>query len=287
MTLKEIAARCGARSDAMMSLTPFICAEDGSEYAVWRVTAGGENYVLKRAKPCEAAIYRTYFKEPLPGVPRLLGECCDGGQEYLLVEYVPGEDMTVLGRAELTKALDALIAIQGKYWGAELECEKYSFAHTLERRRERGAYLCDTELQGAYEKFLACYESAPRTLCHDDLLPFNVRISDTGATLIDWECAGILPYPTSVARLLAHCGEGDEPFRMSESDREYAIRYYYEGLLRDRGISYAEFREALQLFFFYEYCEWIMLGNKYPHEADMERYEQYLKKAKAQLPNIK
>ena len=286
--LKDLAIACGVKSCRdKITVTPFISAEDGSEYSVWRVKTENDTFVLKLAKPKELAVYRTFLSEGIYGAPRLLGYTRADSGEYLLMEYAEGEDMTVCSRASLKAALDALIGLQKRYWGLELECPEYSFGYTLERRRERGKYLYDPELDLAYAKYLELYERLPRTLCHDDLLPFNLRISDTGATIIDWECAGMLPYPTSLARLLAHGDEDSELFRMSDADREYAINYYYDGLLRDRGISYTEYRQAMELFFLYEYCEWIMLGNKYPTEADMERYNQYLAKDKAQLRKIK
>lgn len=73
----------------------------------------------------------------------------------------------------------------------------------------------------------------------DDLLPFNVLVAPEGARLIDWEFGGILPYPTSLARLLAHGSEDDtQLFVMQESDRQFAIDYYYTHLISQHGISY-------------------------------------------------
>ena len=75
---------------------------------------------------------------------------------------------------------------------------------------------------------------------------------------IDWEYAGILPYPTSLARLIAH-GEEDESafFFMTQKDKDYAIDYYYEHLLKEKGIGYNAYRKTLDYFLLYEYCEWI------------------------------
>ena len=73
----------------------------------------------------------------------------------------------------------------------------------------RGNSLGDADLERAYERFLQIYGEIPRTLCHDDLLPSMCFCSGDRAVLIDWEYALILPYPTSLARLIAH-GEEDE-----------------------------------------------------------------------------
>ena len=56
---------------------------------------------------------------------------------------------------------------------------------------------------------------------------------------------------------------------------EFAIAYYYNILAKQHGISQEVFRQTLDYFLFYEYCEWIMLGNRYDSRDD-ERYGYYL-----------
>lgn len=259
---------------------PFRNAEDGSNYEVWKVVLDGKVCVLKKAKSRELAVYETFFREAVPGAPRLLKTAGD----YFLMEYAAGEDLCRCTREKLTKALDALIALQDRYWAYE---EAQTFMDSLPGRENRGRYLKDPELEGAYAGYLSLYRSLPRTLCHDDLLPFNVLIAEEGATIIDWETAGILPYPTSLARLIAHGAEEEDAFfYLKEADRAFAIDYYYENLVKNKGITYEDYRHALDYFLLYEYCEWIMLGNRYP-DADMGRYRQYLAKAREHLRAMK
>ena len=138
----------------------------------------------------------------------------------------------------------------------------------------------------AYEKFLKVFLSVPRSLCHDDLLPFNVISNNEKAALIDWECGGILPYPTSFARLIAHTEDNENAlFYMKESDKCYAINYYYEKLLKEKGISYADWLDTLEFFLYYEYCEWIYVGNKY-NVTDGKYFKKYLPIAKLQANKI-
>ena len=144
----------------------------------------------------------------------------------------------------------------------------------------------DSLLEQAYGGFLELYESLPRTLCHDDLLPFNVLVNGNKATIIDWEHAGILPYPTSLVRLIAHGREEEDAFfYMTEADKAFAIDYYYEHLVKSKGISYEDYRRTVDYFLLYEYCEWIMLGSKYPDE-DIPRAREYLAIAKAHIHNL-
>lgn len=268
------------------AITPFKNAEDGQDYAVWKVISNSREYVLKKAKNYELQIYSEFFSGNVIGAPRFLGSVSTGDGDYFLMEYVHGSDLCKCDRASLTKALDALIALHSKYWNTQDKTDVgLSFDEALTKCRERGKYINDAALECEYAEFLSFYESLPRTLCHDDLLPFNVLVTDSGATIIDWEIAGILPYPTSLARLIAHCEESDDAFfYMKDDDKRFAIDYYYENLVKSKGITYEDYLRDLGLFIFYEYCEWIMLGNKYA-DADMERYQKYLTKAKNHIKN--
>ena len=259
-------------------------SEDDSEYKVWKIDLNGKVYVLKKAKEYESEIYSSFFALDEIGAPKLISTVFVEGDCYILMEYIEGRDICHCDRKSLIKALDALIYLQNKYWSSTNKADTaFSFSKSLAHREARAQFLCDAELEGAYGHFLEAYKTLPRTFCHDDLLPFNIIVSEDKATIIDWEIAGILPYPTSFARLIAHTEESNDAFfYMSDEDKQFAINYYYENLVKQHGISYKDYRETLYLFIFYEYCEWIMLGNKY-EDADMDMYSKYLKKAKEHL----
>ena len=264
---------------------PFLREEDGTEYEVWKVTANGETFVLKKAKEAELDIYRTFFREHIPGAPRLIQTIHTEYGDCFLMEFAEGENLCYCARVKLIPALDALIALQERFWNCKTQ-GGVSFEQSLLHRRSRGNYLGDEALERAYDAFLAEFAALPRTLCHDDLLPFNVLVSENTATLIDWETAGVLPYPTSLARLIAHCEEEKSAFfHMTEGDKAFAVDYYYEHLIKSKGISYERYRRSLNLFLLYEYCEWIMLGNKYP-DGDRERHQKYLRKAKEHIKRL-
>ena len=92
---------------------------------------------------------------------------------------------------------------------------------------------------------------------------------------IDWEEAGVLPYPCMLARLLAHGSEhGETPFYMAAEDKAFALDYYYQHLIKDKGISYEEYRRAMALFIFYELTEWVYVYRKY-HKKPDDLYEYY------------
>lgn len=273
--LPEILAKLGLPGITDEAIRAFTVEEDGGAYAVWRIDAGSGSYVLKRAKAFELETYRCFFRDKKPYAPAFYGSCAFDGTEYFLMEYCPGEDLRRCEREKLRKALDALIEMQEEFWQREA---LYGSAFTLEQSlvgiENRGRYLGSKRLEEVYAAFVRIYQTTPRTLCHDDLLPFNLLIGER-AVLIDWEYGGLLPYPTSFARLIAHGREEEGAFfYMTREDRNFAIRYYYDGLIKKHGIPYAEYRRTLDYFLFYEYCEWVMLGNRYDNRSD-ERYGYY------------
>ncbi len=256
-------------------LSAFQNAEDDSNYGAWLVETSDMSYVLKKAKGREALNYKTYFSNQPSYAPILYTSIEVDGNIYLLMEYVPGHDLSKAQREDIILALDAMIAMQEQYW----QCDNSIANDRYSGRANRRNYLKEPTLEQAYDTYLAAFAEMPKTLCHDDLLPFNVIISQERAVLIDWEVAGILPYPTSLARLIAHCSEEDDAFFfMKESDKAFAVDYYFNNFVAKKGITRTQFDRDLALCLLYEYCEWVYVGNKYP-DADQKRPAHYLKLA--------
>lgn len=252
------------------SVISFISAEDGSPYPVWRIDYPDGSFVLKKAKGREIQNYQSYLFEDVSYAPRFYGTTESEGDQYLLLEYIQGTDLTRCNRKDLTAVLDSLVAMQSQFWGREMS------ADALDSRLNRRQYLGNQRLERAYDAFLEDCKQIPSTLCHDDLLPFNVIVSDKRCVFIDWEVGGILPYPTSMARLIAHTEESEDAFFfMTESDRTFAIDYYFEKLVKGRGVAYDTYCRSLDLSLFYEYCEWVYVGNKY-QQPNTQRYQKYL-----------
>ena len=65
---------------------PFINAEDGEEYAVWKVSCTGKTYVLKPAKEYEAEVYSVFLTGGCTYAPKLLARVEQDGQTWLLME---------------------------------------------------------------------------------------------------------------------------------------------------------------------------------------------------------
>lgn len=268
-------------------ITTFKHEEDDSDYAVWKIAEGTVTRALKKTSKRELDVYDAFLTSAERGAPRFYKSIEHDGDLFFLMEYIEGHNLQKCNRESLTAALDALIYLQNMYWERrELQGIGHGFEASLPGRQKRGKYLNDAELEQAYERYLRIYSDIPRTLCHDDFLPFNVLCLNERAVIIDWEYAGILPYPTSLARLIAHSEEDESAFfYMTQEDKDYAIDYYFEHLLKEKGIDYHDYRRALDYFLLYEYCEWIMLGIEY-NDTRCERFQKYYSKAKEHIKKM-
>lgn len=261
--------------------------EDDEPYQVWRIDTDNTKYILKEAKGNESEIYQSILAVLKESFPSLYQVITTEENTYLLMEYIEGENLCKCNRTKLTRALDALISLQQKTWeGQTFDHLENFYDKSLIQRQHRSKYLNDSLLEEAYEKFLSVYQSTSKALCHDDLLPFNIIASDQKAFLIDWESGGVLPYPTSFARLIAHTEDSsDALFYMTQADKDFAVNYYYDNLLKEKGISYTDWLNTLEYFLFYEYCEWVFVGNKY-NATDSKYYQKYLPIAKQQATKL-
>ena len=260
----EILHAMGIPAGQKISISQYHAEENGEPYNVYAVHGDCGRYVLKLAKGDEVAVYTRFLSQAPSYAPRLYAQCPSGDGTWLLLEEIQGMSLTHATRPALQLALDSLVAMQRKFWNADTVRDGLSYAACLEHRKKRGTYLEDPLLERVYDRFLEMYQTVPKTLCHDDLLPFNVLVDERRAVMIDWEVADIMAYPTSLARLIAHgTQQPGSLFYLEERDREFAISYYYQSLLRPLGISYPEYRKAIDLAIFYEYCEWIYVGNRY------------------------
>ena len=234
----------------------FCAEEDGTEYHVWKISTGDIPLVLKKTQPQEKEVYQHFFPHGGPA-PQVFGYY----EDWILMEYIPGHTLSRCHRDDLILTLDTLIEFQKKFWNRDdFSGIGFDFEICCARRRNRLPYLED--LTGCYEAYMESFRTVPRTLCNDDMLPFNVIISQNRAVVLDWEFGGILPYPCALARLIAY-GEEDENalFFIKRDDQIFAVDYYYENLIKGMDISYEEYIRTMKLFFFKEYSEWIYCAN--------------------------
>lgn len=262
----------------LVSAEPFRAEEDGRAYQVWKLETDRGAMVLKKTTHKEREVYEAFFREggPAPKV-YAFGEIT--GETWMLMEFVSGESMSGCTHDRLILTLDALIESQKQWWDDRDHDEiGYGFQESWPNRCKRLPYM--GELESAYQAYLDVFQQLPRTLCNDDLLPFNVLADENRSVILDWEYGGILPWPCAIARFLAFGEEGDCMFRMSREDRSFALTYYYEHLIREKGYSRAEFDRIMDLFFFKEFSEWVYCA-ALSGDYEMEYYKKYSVKASA------
>ena len=261
------------------SIEAFCLEENGTPYDVWKIETDSIPVVLKKVSQEERATLEAFFPCGGCGTPKIYGFIENEGETYLLMDFFEGETMSQSTHNKLTLALDALIEMQMKFWNnADLADVGWTFEKRHAARKKRLPYMQD--LTNAYNAYLEADRAVPRTLCNDDLLPFNVLVNKVQAVIIDWEFAGILPYPCALARLLAFGEENtDFMFQMSLEDKEFAVQYYYDHLIKNKGISWDDYIRTMKLFFLKEYSEWVYFARS-SKDFTTPEYQKYYAKCK-------
>ena len=257
--------------------------EQDGYYDVWKIIGANGEYILKKVSAVEKEIYEK-IADRVKSLPKFLGETSYRGATYILISFEKGENLMNCTRGNLVKVVDAIADIQNEFWDTPKRIGM-TLDESFESRISRREYAQDAELVRAFDVFFEEYKAVPKTLCHDDLLPFNVIVGKD-AKIIDWEHVGILPYPTMLARFLAHTSEhGETPFYMSKDDVNFAIDYYFEQLVRDKGITRERFKFSMDCFLFYESLEWVYVYNK-NIMAHNELFDYYYNLAKERAKKI-
>ncbi len=261
-----------------IQISQYSSEEDSSPYHVWKIQGKRKTAVLKQITPREREIYETFFSSGGGAVAEIYGYAAYKGHDYVLMEHISGETLSRCTRERLILALDALISLQDQFWEDRLhENIGYSFHECYSNRQKRLNFM--GELAEAYSAYLEEFSMLPRTLCNDDLLPFNIIANSQRAVIIDWEFGGILPYLCSLSRFIAFGEDAEDAlFQMSDLDKAFAVDYYYDKLIRGKGISYEEYLHTLKLFLFKEYSEWVYCANSSGEPS--EYYEKYAQKAR-------
>lgn len=250
---------------------------------IYKIITPSKIYVLKKAKSYELDIYKN--TTGLPSIPKFYGSYHYYGHDYILFEFVKGHNVMKMDRNSLIKVVDAIIAIQDKCWQTK-DTFGQSLESALESRYKRLSYLPD-ELKETYEEYIDCFKKTPVTFSHEDLLPFNVLINDKDVSFIDLEIGGVLPYPTMLARLIAHTNEDKKAmFYLSNKDYQFAVDYYYDRFIRNKGISYGAYIKTINLFIFNELIEWIYVYKKCNYSPN-NFYNGYYQKALLKIEELR
>lgn len=243
---------------------------------IYKIITSNKTYVLKKAKGNELDIYSS-LNNNAPHIARFYGSYHYYKNDYILFDYVEGHNLMKMDRASLIKTVTAIIDIQKKYWLSPIRCGQNK-KEALENRYKRLSYLPD-ELKKTYEEYIEVFKNTPLTFSHEDFLPFNLLINDNEIYFIDLEVGGILPYPTMLARLISHTKEDEESlFYLKKEDYDYAISYYFDNFIKEKGIDYQQYIRTMNLFIFNELIEWIYVYQKNNYQPN-DFYNGYYQKA--------
>lgn len=249
--------------------------EDGDDfYNVWLIVSDNNSYILKKSTENEINNYNALLNIP---IPKYYGYTKYYNKSYILIEYLDGDNLMNGNLGNCTKAIDTIIEINKKYLNKDIVLSD-TFDKELIRINRRFEYLNDELLEKKYLEFINVYKKTIKTVCHNDLLPFNMIIAKNNAYLIDLENIGFLPYPVMFARFIAHYKDvKGYLFYLEDEIKEYLIKYYYDNFVVSLNKTYEEYLYELELFLFFEYTEWIYVYNRYKFPKD-ERYYYYLNK---------
>ena len=265
------------KEDIGFKIEPFPYEESKGYYKnVFKIITAQKNYVLKKAKENELDIYK-HINNSLTNVPYFYGDYHYYGSDYILLEYVSGKNAMIMNRNSLIRIIDAIINTQKKYW---LSNETFGTTkeQAIKRYLNRLYYLPD-ELKEIYQQFIECFKEIEVTFSHEDLLPFNLIINKESVYFLDFEVGGILPYPTMMARLIAHTDDDKTAkFYLKKEDFRFAISYYYSRFIKEQGIKENDYLKAMNLFIFNELIEWIYVYQKNGYKPN-EFYSRYYQKA--------
>lgn len=241
-------------------------ADEFRRYDVHLVEAGRETRVLKKTDAREAAVYALLETECGLPAPRCYGRYETEDGVWLLIEYVPGEDLRDMTDELALAAADSLSAIANRFWQAdeaELAAKRMDDRFERYRRRiaRRATFLADgSKLRRAYQMFLDRQQSCPRTLCSGDFLPYNAIWDGARVRIVDWGFGGVMPYALDIARFIAHATpeRSTFPFYMTDAQKRIFVDRVYEDLARKPERERYELDIRLALL--NEYVEFVEAG---------------------------
>lgn len=248
------------------------CDDSGGglrRYHVYKVTADGRDYALKRSEEREVRVYERFLSGRGFRVPRYYGSAVHSGRPWILLEHVPGPDLRDFTDELARAAADSVSAVMNAYW--ESGTEDGRFAAYWERINRRARCLAgEPALERAYGRFLERQLTCPRTLCSGDCLPCNAIDRGGEVCLIDWAFAGMMPYALDAARMVAHGTEDRRtfPFRMTREQKGIYLRTLYGRL--ERKPDWERYLLDIRLAALNEYVEFIEYELNHP-EAERDR----------------
>ncbi len=205
-------------------------------YNVYKVISDEKAYILKKSDDYEIEVYEKFLTDKNLPVPKLEGWASFDNTKWILIEYIPGDDLRIFDKHMAYGCAESLSRIFNMYWQEDcFEENKLDnrFERYWKRINKRAECLKnESKLASAYGVFMDRQLVCPRTLCNGDFLQCNAIKSNHSIVLIDWAFAGIMPYSLDAARLIAHGSEKffPFPFYMTDEYRKIFVKTLYDKL---------------------------------------------------------
>ncbi len=209
--------------------------EEIRKYDVYIIDSISGSKILKYTSNREINNYEKYLSNKILPVPKYYGNFNDRKENWILIEYISGQDLRDMTDEFAILSADSLTAIQNTYWVQNVEKtnDHDRFDVYWERINKRFQYIKnEPRIAEAYSIFLKRQLLCPRTLSNGDFLQFNVIYRESKVFVIDWGFGGIMPYPLDIARFIAHATEDRAtfPFYMNQKQKELFLDRVYDCL---------------------------------------------------------
>ena len=246
--------------------------EDVRFYEVYLLKAQSGTKILKKTSEREIINYSKYLTGKDFAVPIFYGSFKDKDkdEDWILLEYIEGQDLRDMKDEYAIAAADSLAEIQNAFWNCQDTERFYAY---LERMEKRYRFVKeDKRLGRAYQIFMERQKSCPRTLSNGDFLQFNAVVKEDKVAIIDWGFGGIMPYSLDIARFIAHATEDRAtfPFYMNRYQKDLFINRVYKGLWQKP--EYEQYVRDIKLALLNEYVEFMEAGedenNWYQNQAE-------------------
>lgn len=273
--IREIAAQL--LPGASVGKITRICEQYGEaagecrEYDAYRLATDAGALFLKKAGAREAENYEKYLSRAAFRVPKFFGKLERGGELWIALEAIGGEDLRDMTDARAKAAARSIAEIQNYFWNSP---DTERFEAYLERIGRRYAFIKDDpELGPVYLRFLERQKSCPRTMSNGDFLQFNAVEQNGEVFIIDWGFGGVMPYSLDLARFIAHATEDRAtfPFFMTDAQKALFLDEVY-ARLREKP-DRPQFLEDVRLAVLNEYVEFMEADEDEDHwYADHARH---------------
>ncbi|MFA5036631.1 MAG: phosphotransferase [Candidatus Izemoplasmatales bacterium] len=205
----------------------------GKVYEVYLVKYNDILYVVKKTTQHEILIFTRYFNNHHFNVAYILNQYLDlEGNYWILTNYFNLKDARHRNAKVMKQCANAIAQIHASYLYNTIE-EDLDTDRTVRYLLKKQKSLQDYPLlYDAASVAIKRVQTAPVTLCHEDLLPINILCDENQAVIVDFEEAYFLAYFFDPARFVTHY-DNDNLFYVSKSSQEAFLHTYFQRIKKE------------------------------------------------------